>query len=74
MVNVNDIKLYTETIIGTKRLIENYNSEVIRQLNMICDTDIEDFPIASKLEFFTHTRQAFGRTALLLSGGATMGK
>jgi hypothetical protein len=55
-------------------LIEDYNSEVIRQLNMICDTESDEFPTAAKLEFFTHTRQAFGRTALLLSGGAAMGK
>ncbi|GJJ73529.1 TAG lipase / steryl ester hydrolase / phospholipase A2 / LPA acyltransferase [Entomortierella parvispora] len=71
--NVGRAQLYANTIIGTKRLIENYNSEVIRQLNMICDSESDDFPMAAKLEFFTHTRQAFGRTALLLSGGATMG-
>ncbi|KAF9366698.1 hypothetical protein BGX34_010373 [Mortierella sp. NVP85] len=71
--NVGRPQLYAETIIGTKRLIEEYNSEVIRQLDIICDTECDDFPMAAKLEFFTHTRQAFGRTALLLSGGATMG-
>ncbi|KAI8601247.1 acyl transferase/acyl hydrolase/lysophospholipase [Dissophora ornata] len=71
--NVGRPQLYAETIIGTKRLIEDYNSEVIRQLNIICDTESDDFSTAAKLEFFTHTRQAFGRTALLLSGGATMG-
>ncbi|KAF9433989.1 hypothetical protein BGZ76_008730 [Entomortierella beljakovae] len=71
--NIGQDKLYSETKIGTKRLIEDYNSEVIRQLNIICDTESDDFPMAAKLEFFNHTRQAFGRTALLLSGGATMG-
>ncbi|KAF9425930.1 hypothetical protein BGZ94_007087, partial [Podila epigama] len=71
--NVGRAELYENTIIGTKRLIEDYNSEVIRQLNIICDTESDDFSMAAKLEFFTHTRQAFGRTALLLSGGATMG-
>ncbi|KAF9182646.1 hypothetical protein BGZ51_004532, partial [Haplosporangium sp. Z 767] len=71
--NVGRRQLYANTIIGTKRLIENYNEEVIRQLNIICDTESDDFSVAAKLEFFTHTRQAFGRTALLLSGGATMG-
>ncbi|KAG0248541.1 hypothetical protein BG011_010168 [Mortierella polycephala] len=71
--NVGRPQLYANTIIGTKRLIENYNEEVIRQLNIICDTESDDFSMAAKLEFFTHTRQAFGRTALLLSGGATMG-
>ncbi|KAF9380529.1 hypothetical protein CPB97_008280 [Podila verticillata] len=71
--NVGRAQLYENTIVGTKRLIEDYNSEVIRQLNIICDTESDDFSMAAKLEFFTHTRQAFGRTALLLSGGATMG-
>ncbi|KAF9210560.1 hypothetical protein BGZ59_009287, partial [Podila verticillata] len=71
--NVGRAQLYEHTIVGTKRLIEDYNSEVIRQLNIICDTESDDFSMAAKLEFFTHTRQAFGRTALLLSGGATMG-
>ncbi|KAF9155891.1 hypothetical protein BG015_008140 [Linnemannia schmuckeri] len=71
--NVGRPQLYANTIIGTKRLIEEYNAEVIRQLNIICDTESDDFSMAAKLEFFTHTRQAFGRTALLLSGGATMG-
>ncbi|KAG0207074.1 hypothetical protein BGX28_001617 [Mortierella sp. GBA30] len=71
--NVGRPQLYAETIIGTKRLIEDYNAEVIRQLNIICDTESDDFSMAAKLEFFTHTRQAFGRTALLFSGGATMG-
>ena len=28
----------------------------------------------SKLEFFAETRHAYGKTALLLSGGATFGK
>lgn len=30
--------------------------------------------IESKLEFFAETRHAYGRTAILLSGGATFGK
>ncbi|KAF9579636.1 hypothetical protein BGW38_004031 [Lunasporangiospora selenospora] len=71
--NVGRPQLYAHTIIGTKRLIEDYNTEVIRQLNDICNIESEDFSMAAKLEFFTHTRQAFGRTALLLSGGAAMG-
>ena len=30
--------------------------------------------IENKLEFFAETRHSYGRTALLLSGGATFGK
>src|SRR5437763_837501 len=67
-------KLCAYTHIGTKKLIEAYINEVVKQMNIICDTDSEDFPNKAKLEFFTNTRQSFGRTALLLSGGATFGK
>ncbi len=42
-------------------------------MNIICDTESEDISTKDKLEFFTNTRQSFGRTALLLSGGATFG-
>ncbi|RGB35174.1 acyl transferase/acyl hydrolase/lysophospholipase [Rhizophagus diaphanus] len=66
-------KLYAYTHIGTKKLIETYINEVVKQMNIICDTESEEISIKDKLEFFTNTRQSFGRTALLLSGGATFG-
>lgn len=97
-------QLFNETRIGTKYLIEEYSEEVVKQLHFICDTDIEEFPLEAKFDFFYETRQAFGefivslhcwcnmiacirhaslsclllilssgRSALLLSGGATLG-
>jgi TAG lipase/lysophosphatidylethanolamine acyltransferase len=36
--------------------------------------DFPDISITQKFDFFWETRQAFGRTALCLSGGATLGK
>ncbi|CAH1757490.1 15814_t:CDS:10 [Entrophospora sp. SA101] len=66
-------KLYAHTHIGTKRLIEAYITEVVKQMNIICDTESDELSIKAKLEFFTNTRQSFGRTALLLSGGGTFG-
>jgi hypothetical protein len=65
--------LYAHTHIGTKKLIEDYIEEVVKDLNMICDMSLPDFSTKEKYEFFINTRQAFGRTALLLSGGATFG-
>ncbi len=65
--------MYCQTRVGTKNLIDDYIDEVVRQLNIICDTDSNDLSLDQKLEFFLNTRQAFGRTALLLSGGATLG-
>ena len=54
-------------------MIEAYINEVVKQMNIICDTESEEISTKDKLEFFTNTRQSFGRTALLLSGGATFG-
>ena len=35
--------------------------------------DFPDFPLLQKLLFFERTGQSFGRSALMLSGGATLG-
>jgi hypothetical protein len=67
-------ELYTKSRVGTKRLIEDYIDEVVKQLIYICDSpDTADNTLDNKLDFFRNTRQYFGRTALLLSGGATLG-
>ena len=58
---------------GTKKLIENYIDEVTKQLNIICDTESNDIDIDAKYDFFLNTQRSFGRTALLLSGGAVLG-
>ncbi|KAI9203804.1 acyl transferase/acyl hydrolase/lysophospholipase [Polychytrium aggregatum] len=65
--------LYGHTHIGTKRLIEDYIEEVTKQLNIICDTESDDLPNASKLDLFLSIQKSYGRTALLLSGGAIFG-
>lgn len=64
--------LYSKTHIGTKHLIEEYISEVVKCLNLVCMSEMPDFPAKTKMEFFLNTRQSFGRSALLLSGGATL--
>ncbi|CAL4973927.1 unnamed protein product [Urochloa decumbens] len=55
------------------RLIKEYIEEVSTQLKMVCDSDSDDLPLEEKLAFMHETRHAFGRTALLLSGGASLG-
>ncbi|MCO5600954.1 hypothetical protein L7F22_055071 [Adiantum nelumboides] len=54
-------------------LIQNYIDEVRYHLKAVCDSDYEDLPLDEKLAFIRETRHAFGRTALLLSGGASLG-
>lgn len=51
--------------------IRDYVEEVTRQIKYISDTP--NYPIPKKLSFLQETRHAFGRTALLLSGGGALG-
>ncbi|KAK9726039.1 hypothetical protein RND81_05G186200 [Saponaria officinalis] len=55
------------------KLIKEYIDEVTTQLKMVCDSDSEELSLEEKLAFMHETRHAFGRTALLLSGGASLG-
>ncbi|CAH1432197.1 unnamed protein product [Lactuca virosa] len=55
------------------KLIKEYIDEVSTQLRMVCDSDCEEILLEEKLAFMHETRHAFGRTALLLSGGASLG-
>ena len=65
--------MYRHTHVGTKYLIDEYITEVTSLLNYLCDNDIPELPYAEKMMFFRHTGQSFGRSALMLSGGANMG-
>lgn len=66
-------KLYAGIHVGTKKLIEDYIEEVCKQLNIICDAETPDLSTDAKLQLNLNIRQAFGRTALLFSGGASLG-
>eukprot|EP00003_Mantamonas_plastica_P011190 TRINITY_DN2078_c0_g2_i2.p1 TRINITY_DN2078_c0_g2~~TRINITY_DN2078_c0_g2_i2.p1 ORF type:complete len:567 (-),score=160.53 TRINITY_DN2078_c0_g2_i2:355-2055(-) len=74
--NINGIgnpMLYNYTTVGTKYLIDDYVTEVVHQLNRIVKDDTANWDIQEKFDFFYETRQAFGRSAVLFSGGATLG-
>ncbi|XP_039127315.1 triacylglycerol lipase SDP1-like [Dioscorea cayenensis subsp. rotundata] len=55
------------------KLIKEYIDEVSAQLKLVCDSESEELLLEEKLAFMHETRHAFGRTALLLSGGASLG-
>ncbi|XP_026663309.2 triacylglycerol lipase SDP1 [Phoenix dactylifera] len=55
------------------KLIKEYIDEVSTQLKMVCNSESEELLLEEKLAFMQETRHAFGRTALLLSGGASLG-
>ena len=67
-------KLYNVCCIGTKQLIEDYHNEVIKCIQFIYYYKGSKIDLHRKLEFFAETRHSFGRTALFLSGGASLGK
>ena len=58
---------------GTKQLIENYFAEVERGIRYLCDQPADAFSDEEKLASFRNAKESFGNSALLLSGGATLG-
>ncbi|MDR3414908.1 MAG: DUF3336 domain-containing protein [Nevskia sp.] len=71
--NLCNPALYGYSRLGTKQLIHDYVNEVVGVLNWLCDGDFPEFELAAKRRFFEETAASFGRSALMLSGGATLG-
>lgn len=55
------------------KLIQEYINEVRYHLHAVCEKNSDEFSLEEKIAFIHETRHAFGRTALLLSGGAALG-
>jgi TAG lipase/steryl ester hydrolase/phospholipase A2/LPA acyltransferase len=71
--NMANPVLYQQVRFGTKRLINDYLDEVTAALNLLCDSNVKILPPSRKRRFFNRAARSFGRSALLLSGGASMG-
>ena len=71
--NTGNSALYAYARSGTKHLVREYVTEVAAALNEVCDFDAAVFPHAEKLKFFRDVELSYGRSALMLSGGATLG-
>ena len=75
--DMGNIKLYKHSHIGTKDLIERYIASALETLDGLLDISAkakcDGLETRYILEQILSTRQAFGRSALLLSGGATFG-
>lgn len=68
-VGVESARLYSETYIGTKDLVQSFVDRVEKGLQAVLDSSlIED---KDKSAFFKGLELNYGRTALCLSGGAT---
>ncbi|ORX83908.1 patatin-domain-containing protein [Basidiobolus meristosporus CBS 931.73] len=70
---IHDRRLYRHSYVGTKRLIEEYISELVLELAIIANSDPSKLGVQAKMDFFNDTQQSFGRTALILQGGTTFG-
>ncbi|KAJ4358450.1 Lipase 5 [Didymosphaeria variabile] len=75
---MGDLRLYKHSHVGTKKLIERYIDSAVQTLAAIPEVaakqgdncPVKPYKVAEEL---LRTRQSFGRTALLLSGGGTFG-
>lgn len=58
-------------------LLKSYHNVVCASLDFVCDAPVaagqSPIPTEARLAFFNETRHSYGRTALLLSGGAALG-
>ncbi len=71
--NMANPALYQHARSGSKRLITDYLDEVSAALNLLCDSNVKILPPSRKRRFFNRAARSFGRSALLLSGGASLG-
>jgi TAG lipase/lysophosphatidylethanolamine acyltransferase len=76
--NINSLKLFSRAYAGTKLLIEDYITSValaIQAVTYVPATDDLDgvFTQQAKVDLLHDTRQAFGRSTLVLQGGAVFG-
>jgi len=69
--------LFSKAMAGSKVLVETYHNVVCAALDFVCDVPVPvgepPIPTDARLAFFNETRHSYGRTALLLSGGAALG-
>lgn len=66
-------KLHGRAKSGTKKLVEAYVAEIVDALEYLADLDSDEISEAEKIDFFYRANHCFGRTALMLSGGGTLG-
>ncbi|KAL7424847.1 hypothetical protein Q5752_000532 [Cryptotrichosporon argae] len=65
------VKIYSETLIGTKHLVEAHIQEVVESLEYV--KNATDVSLEEKRAFFRAVNKNYGSSALCLSGGASFG-
>lgn len=66
-------ELYTTALCGTQHAVTSWLDEVDRSLRWLVDASVPGLSDAAKLQRFRVSARVFGRSALVLSGGATWG-
>ncbi|MFM7783404.1 MAG: DUF3336 domain-containing protein, partial [Gammaproteobacteria bacterium] len=65
--------LYQQARCGTKLLIEEYIGEISEALEYLAPKDFPGIPWPERVEFFHRASHCYGRSALMMSGGGTLG-
>lgn len=73
MAGMGRAQLYQKARCGTKHLIEEYIAEISDALDYLSPRELESIPWAERIEFFQRASHCYGRSALMLSGGGTLG-
>ena len=73
LANISNPVLLNHSKLGTKTLIQDFIDQVVGALDQIYAADENEIDFYEKLSFFDETAHAFGRTCLMLSGGAGLG-
>ena len=76
LAGMSNLKLYQYSHLGTKERVENYIQLATEALQILVEASDQDTHGISTSEIYNNllsTRQSFGRSALLLSGGGTFG-
>lgn len=71
--NIAASSLNRHAKLGTKHLIEEFIQQVCGSLDFIYQADENEIDFYEKLSFFDETAHAFGRSCMMLSGGAGLG-
>jgi TAG lipase/steryl ester hydrolase/phospholipase A2/LPA acyltransferase len=68
-----DASLYDTAFGGTKRLVERFYEEIERTIDWLAGLPLDEATAAQRRERFRAQAHAVGGSALMLSGGATLG-
>ncbi len=73
MAGMGKSALYQRAKCGTKVLIDEYISEICESLLQLSPRHLDSVPWAERIDFFQRASHCYGRSALMLSGGGTLG-